>query len=66
MAVGPEAGLRPYAILVDHAQRADAHVGGVVVVAEGEAVPGVEPAELGVEALGGGNDIDHVDDDIQD
>src|SRR6185436_2970104 len=51
MTVGAEAlaGLHP--VLVDHPQRAVAHVPGVVVVGEGERVVGVEPAVVGVAAL---------------
>ena len=40
------------AVLVDHAQRAEAHVARVVVVREGEGVAAVEPAEFGVSAIG--------------
>ena len=46
------------AVLVDHAQRAEAHVRGVVVVGERERVVRVEPAVVGVAALPGATDCD--------
>ena len=42
------------AVVVDDAQGAEAHVRGVVVVGERERVVRVEPAVVGVAALGGG------------
>ena len=51
MPVGVEARAGPHAILVDHAQRAEAHVVGVVIVAEREGVAAVQPAEIGDAAL---------------
>src|SRR6185295_15245453 len=51
VSVGVEPAARPHPVLVDHAQRAEAHMLRVVVVAEGEAVPAVEPAEVGDAAL---------------
>src|SRR5690606_20509238 len=39
------------AVLVDHPERPEAHVLGVVVVREREGVVGVEPAVVGVPAL---------------
>ena len=44
--VGAEAHPRLHAVLVDHAQRAEAHVVRVVIVGEREAVKRVEPAVL--------------------
>src|SRR5262249_26215418 len=45
--VGAEAGARPNPVLVHDAEAAEAHVGGVVVVAERERVPAVQPVDLG-------------------
>jgi hypothetical protein len=45
-----------HAVLVDHAQRAEAHVLVVVVVGEAERVPAVEPAVVGATALVGAAD----------
>jgi hypothetical protein len=56
-----EAGARLDAILVDHAQGAEAHMLRVVIVAEGKAVPAVEPTEIGDAALPGGADCNHGD-----
>lgn len=41
------------AVLIDDAEAAEAHVGGIVVVGEAEAEPAVEPAVIGVSAVGG-------------
>jgi hypothetical protein len=60
MAVGAESLPGLDAILVDHAQRAEAHVIGIVVAGEGEAVEGVEPAMLRMAALLAAADLDHV------
>ena len=40
-------------VVVDHAEGAVAHVFRIVVVREGEGVPRVEPAVVGVSAVGG-------------
>src|SRR5690606_38113754 len=53
VAVRREARARRDAVLVDHAQRAPAHPGRVVVMAEGERVVAVEPAGLDVAAFCG-------------
>jgi hypothetical protein len=50
VAVRPESLSRLDAVLVDDAQRTEAHVRGVVVLAERERVPAVEPAEIGAAA----------------
>jgi hypothetical protein len=50
---------RLHAILVDHAQRAEAHVPRVVVVGEGEAVERAQPAVIGVAALASAAQLDH-------
>ena len=55
----PAAGSNP--IFVDYPQRTEAHVLRVMVVAEGENWPAVEPAELGAAALAGGPYRDHRD-----
>ena len=47
------------AVLVDHAQRAEAHVLRVVVVGEREGVAAVEPAVVGVPALVAAPELDH-------
>src|SRR5207253_1758528 len=39
-------------VVVDDPQRAEAHVGGIVVIAKGECMLGVEPAVVEVPALG--------------
>src|SRR5579862_5760759 len=59
MAMGVEAGARRDAILIDDAQRAEAHVLRIVIMAEGEAVAAIEPAELCLAALFGGANGDH-------
>ena len=46
-------------VLVDHAQRAEAHVLRVVVVGEGERVAALEPAVPGMPALVAAPDLDH-------
>src|SRR5262249_25020836 len=51
MAVRAETRARLHAVIVDDAQRTEAHVLGIVVVGEREAVIRVEPAVLGVPAL---------------
>ena len=59
VAVRPEAGSGRDAVVVDHAQAAEAHVPRVVVLAERERVAAVEPAPVGLAALGGRSDGDH-------
>src|SRR3989442_1569597 len=59
VAVGAECCAGLHAIIVDHSQGAEPHVGGVVVVAEREGVPAVEPAPVGAAALLGGSNLDH-------
>lgn len=54
MAVGAEALAWLHTILVDHAQRAPVHVADIVVIGERKAVPGLQPAVLGVTAFVGG------------
>ena len=60
VAVRAEAHARLHAVLVDDAQRAEAHVRGIVVVGEAEAVERVEPAVVGVAALGRPAQRDHA------
>jgi hypothetical protein len=50
-------GLDP--VIVQHAQGAEAHVVGIMVIAEGERVPAVEPSPLGVPPLLGAPNLDH-------
>src|SRR5437762_965633 len=57
--VGAEARARGDAILVDDAQRPEPHVLRVLVAGEGEAVVRVEPAVVGMAALGGGSQFGH-------
>lgn len=54
--VSGEAAAGSDAVFVDDAQAAEAHVGGVVVIGEGEGVMGFEPAMVGVAAFGGAAD----------
>src|SRR5690606_12347102 len=58
VAVRAEAAARLHAVLVDHAQDAEAHRVRVVPVGEGEGVPGVEPAVVGVAAVFAALDLD--------
>ncbi len=51
--VSGEAGAGGDAVFVDDAERAEAHVGGVVVVAEAEGMEGAEPAVICVAAVRG-------------
>ena len=60
VAVGAEAGAGGDAVLVDDAQVAEAHVARVVVVGEREAVVALEPAVVGVAAVGGFAQGDHA------
>src|SRR5207249_11033487 len=57
--VAAEARARGDAILVDDAQRPEPHVPRVLVAGEGEAVVRVEPAVVGMAALGGGSQFGH-------
>src|SRR6185436_19336249 len=57
--VRAEAGAAADDVLVDHAQRAEAHAGGVVVVPERERVPRVEPRQARAAARGGVEHLDH-------
>jgi hypothetical protein len=40
-----------HSILIDHPERSDAHVRRIMVVAEGERVPGLKPAQIRDAAL---------------
>src|SRR5690348_5106196 len=53
VAVRAEAGARANAILVDHAQRAEAHVQRIVVIGKREAVEGAQPAVVGIASFFG-------------
>src|SRR5690606_41341890 len=59
VAMGTETLAAGDAVLVDHPQRAPVHVPGIEVVGEGEAVPGIQPAMVGVATLGGRSQGDH-------
>src|SRR5690242_19058594 len=56
--MGPEAGAAPDHVVVAHDEQTVVHVLGVVVAAEAEAVPRVEPVQAGVEAVGAATDVD--------
>src|SRR5260221_952207 len=60
MAVGAEAGTGLHAVLVDDAQRPEAHVPRIVVGGEGKAVKRAQPAVIGIAALGGAAQLLHV------
>ena len=59
VAMGAEAGARGDAVFVDDPQVAHAHVGRVVVVGKGKAVPTVQPAVLGMATVGSLAQGDH-------
>jgi hypothetical protein len=48
------------AIVVDYAQRPKSHVRRVVIVRKGKGMPGIEPATVGVTAVAGLPDSNHV------
>lgn len=60
MGMGGEAAAGGDVVLVDDAEAAEAHVRGVVVVGKGEGVAGLEPAVVGVAALGGAADDEGI------
>lgn len=45
-------------VLVDDAQAAEAHVGGIVVISETEGVIGIQPTVIGVAAFGRSSDCE--------
>jgi hypothetical protein len=53
-----ETSTRPNAILVDHAQDTEAHMLRIVILAEGEGMPAVEPTEVGYAACFGRTNVD--------
>src|SRR5262245_127334 len=57
--VGTEPGAGLDAIVVDHSQHPEAHVRGVVVVAERKGVAAVEPPPVGAATVLGGSNLDH-------
>ena len=59
MPVGVEAVARRDAVIVDHAQRPEAHIVGVEVLPERERVTAVKPAEIGMPAILGQPKRDH-------
>jgi hypothetical protein len=59
MAVSAEASAALDCVFVDDAQGAEAHEFGVVVVGEGEGEFGIEPAVVGVAAIGGFTNCKH-------
>src|SRR6185503_4484755 len=61
VAVGRKAVVGLYAVLVDHAQRAEPHVTVLVVLAERKRVRRVEPAEIEVASIGRRAAGDHSD-----
>ena len=54
-----EAAVAGHPVLVDDAQIAPAHAARVEIVGEGEAVAALQPAVVGMAALGGGAELDH-------
>jgi hypothetical protein len=60
VAVGAEARAGLHPVLVDHAQRAETHVLRVVIIGEGEAVVGVEPAVIGMAPVGAAAQFGHL------
>src|SRR5215831_15758527 len=59
MAVSAKPGACPHPILVDHAQRAEAHVARVAIIAERETMSAVQPPEIRDSPLFGGPQRDH-------
>jgi hypothetical protein len=59
MAMGAEPLARRDPVLVDHPQRTEAHVRGIVVAGKGKAVVGYEPAVIGMTALCAGAEFNH-------
>ncbi|MCY1365470.1 hypothetical protein D9M69_523160 [compost metagenome] len=59
VSVRPEAAAGGDAVVVDHAQRAEAHVSRVVVVGEGKGVKRIEPAMVGVASFGSAANCKH-------
>src|SRR6516164_6840866 len=59
VAVCGEARSGPDPILVDHAQLAKPHLGGLVVIAEGERVSTIQPVDQGSTARGSFSYFDH-------
>lgn len=55
--VGWEAAAGCHAVIIDDAQRAKSHVGGIVVIREGKGVVAIKPAVVGVSALVGAADV---------
>ena len=60
VAVRPESAAGGDHVVVQHEQESVMDVLRVVVVREAEAVPRIEPVDLGVEPLVGAPDVDHV------
>ena len=61
VAVGAEAAAGQYAVLVDHAQAAEAQVRGIVIIGEGKRVERLQPAVVGVAAVGALANFQHGD-----
>src|SRR5439155_15590570 len=59
VAVAAERGAGLHAIIIDHPQGSEPHVRRVVVLAEREGVPAVEPAPVRAAARLGGSKLDH-------
>jgi hypothetical protein len=57
--VGVEPAARPNPILIDDPQGPEAHMVGIVVMAEGEAVTAVEPTQVHVSAFRRGSHCNH-------
>src|SRR5262249_2626737 len=59
VSVGIEAAAGAYAIFVDHAQRTEAHVFRIVVMAEREGMTAIQPPKIVAPALLGMSHLDH-------
>jgi hypothetical protein len=59
MAVGAEPGPGPHVVVVDHTERPETHLRGVVVGAEREGVAAVEPAPVGASSVYSGANQNH-------
>src|SRR4029077_12903811 len=59
MGMGGKAGVRRDLVVVPHAQRAVAHIGGIIVTGEREVVSGLQPAVIGAAEFVERSEIDH-------
>src|SRR5207244_2036680 len=59
MGMGRKSGAALDPVFVDHAQRPEAFMGRIVIIAEGKGVAGLQPVDLGVAAFIRASDGDH-------